>query len=171
MAQVDSASVCTFNEFKIGKAPAGQNGYLKLALTKGAISITESGPRMEWEELCRSVLSDSEPCWLVYHFHYTTCVPSFSLVLLSLTLFFYSKAGAQRTKLILLQWIPTNAEAKDKVLAVLSPSSPSYTRVIDDLRLLVPQHPPGAARHCVRGACRLTGGGGLRGGADEGCEV
>lgn len=95
MAKVTSEAISTFNEWKIGK---GTGKYLIFRLENvGSIALTKIGPSTcTWEELC-SELKEDQPLWAVYPFSYNT------------------KENAKRSKTVMLQWIPSRANVREKM--------------------------------------------------------
>ena len=95
MASVLSNDIVTFNDWKIGKS---EGQYLKFRLdSHDHISIIKTGPKeCTWKEFTGELKRD-EPCWTIYRFAYET------------------KEKAKREKIILLAWIPTESNPRDKM--------------------------------------------------------
>lgn len=94
MAHVSSSGIQAFGSWKL----KGGSKFIQYELSKGGeINVTKYGPsNMEWNEFV-SELPKDHPCYVFYHFKYST------------------KKGGQRSKLCMIQWIPTESSPKDKM--------------------------------------------------------
>ena len=94
MAQVNSQAITAFQEYKLKHT----GSYLIYQLNgKGEISLTKcETDRKEWEEFVNE-LPEDQACWAVKNFQYQT------------------KEGGQRSKCVMIQWIPSNADKRSKM--------------------------------------------------------
>jgi cofilin len=96
MAHLTSDAIKTFNEWKISRT---SSKYLILKMKKqGEIDfVNDANEQVEkWEDFAK-VLKPNEACWGLFKFSYMT------------------KDGANRSKLLLVQWIPSDADKRDKM--------------------------------------------------------
>jgi hypothetical protein len=112
MVSVSSSSIESFLEWKI----RGGATHLTFQLQDGEITITSKGTgnhaANDWSSFCQQLRPD-EPCWAVLHFNYT------------------SPDGAPRSKTTMVQWIPSQADKKDKMnYAMWTPSKQLYLEFI-----------------------------------------
>ena len=96
--QVKSSSVETFNEWKLGKN--NQDSALIFRVVDGTIQHvpfpSKSESQLSWEDFVK-ILSKMDACWALTGFKYQT------------------KTGGQRSKLVMIQWIPETATGKEKI--------------------------------------------------------
>jgi Cofilin/tropomyosin-type actin-binding protein len=97
MATLSDNAVETFDNFKLGKA--GSSYLVFKLMGDGNIDIAKRGPEtpVSWDELTKDECLPGEPCWIAYHFGYQT-------------------DGGKRSKLMLVQWIPSDCGIKQKMV-------------------------------------------------------
>lgn len=94
MATLAPQAIQHFNEWKLH----GSARYLTFRLNgTGQIAMTKEGPsETTWDDFVKQ-LDPTEPCWVTYSLQYK------------------NSDGDKRTKLCLIQWIPSRASIKDKL--------------------------------------------------------
>lgn len=95
MATVSDNAIRTFGEWKLNKK-GGKFFHLQLRNTEFVITSMADENAKEWKDFVDS-LSEDQACFGVCKFSYTT------------------KAGAMRDKVILVRWVPSECQPKDKM--------------------------------------------------------
>ena len=93
MAFVPSESINLFSDFKIGKLKCD---YLLFEMKNASIEVSQQGNcGADWDNFVE-ILKSHGCCWAAYHFSFKT-------------------SAGERSKLILVRWVPTLTSAKDKM--------------------------------------------------------
>jgi hypothetical protein len=98
MAKVDQEAIQAFNDFKLGKGVAGSSTYLHFRMQSGGnIQLQRaSEPHATFDDFVNS-LSETEACWAIVGIQ------------------FQMQGGAQRSKLVFVNWIPGTCPPKEKM--------------------------------------------------------